>query len=92
MKLDGFDRIRLVGDEDTGVGLECLDCWDGGRPLAYLRPYGNYPDYPDAAVRTVDAITDLLMVGRTHLDEHARGERTVPADIRARRSAETGER
>ena len=92
MNLDGFDRIRLVGDEDTGVGLECLDCWDGGRPLAYLRPYGDPYEYPDAGVRTVDAITDLLMVGRAHLDKHAPGERAVPADIRARRSAETGER
>jgi hypothetical protein len=70
MNLDGFDRIRLVGDEDGGVGLECLDCPDGGRPLVYLRPYRGHPDCPDATVPTVDAVADLLAVGRTHLNEN----------------------
>lgn len=70
MDLRGFDRIRLVGDEDTGVGLECLDCWDGGRPLAYLLPYPGYTAYRDVPeVAVVSTVADLLAVGRKHLDE-----------------------
>ena len=65
--LSGFERIRLVGDEDCGVGLECLDCWDGGRPLAYLPGIGAY--YDDLLVAVVDNVPDLLTAGRRHLDE-----------------------
>lgn len=71
MDLQGFNRIRLAGDEDTGVGLECLDCWDGGRPLAYLRPWPSDTTYAnDPKVTVVDGVVDLLKVGRAHLDEH----------------------
>lgn len=69
--LQGFDRIRLVGDEDCGVGLECRDCWDGGRPLAYLRPNPEDTAYTnDAKVTLVDTAALLLVVGRAHLDQH----------------------
>lgn len=71
MDFDGFERIRLAGDEDCGVGLECRDCWDGGRPLAYLRAWPNDPAYADdAKVTVVDGTVDLLAAGRAHLDEH----------------------
>lgn len=73
MDLDGFARIRLAGDEDCGVGLKCRDCWDGGRPLAYLRPHPGDTAYTnDEKVAVVDATVDLLAVGRAHLDEHHR--------------------
>ena len=71
MDLRGLDRIRLVGDEDTGVGLECLDCWDGGRPLAYLLPYPDHIAYrDDPKVINVSTVAELLKLGRKHLDEH----------------------
>jgi len=64
LNLDGFDRIRLVGDEDCGVGLQCLDCDDGGRPLGYL---GD--PFKDDLVTFVTSVPELLAVGRRHLDE-----------------------
>lgn len=76
MNLNGFEQIRLVGDEDCGVGLQCdaAECWNGGLPIAYLRPYAGYPDvYPASEVVTVGAIADLLAVGRKHLDERHGG-------------------
>jgi hypothetical protein len=69
--LHGFERLRLVGDEDYGVGLECRDCWDGGRPLGYLRPYPGDTTYRnDPKVSTVDDLAALLAIGRSHLDAH----------------------
>lgn len=70
MELRGFDRIRLIGDEECGVGLDCLDCWDGGRPLAYL---GDGYEH-DEKVSNVDSMVGLLLVGRAHLDEHHHSE------------------
>ncbi len=71
--LHGFERLRLVGDEDCGVGLECRDCWDGGRPLAYLRSYPGDTTYQhDPKVSVVDDLAALLAVGRGHLDGHLR--------------------
>lgn len=66
-ELDGFDRIRLVGDEDCGVGIECLDCPDGGRPLGYLGD--GYGWANDIKVTVVTSVPGLLAVGRQHLDE-----------------------
>lgn len=67
-ELDGFERLRLVGDEDCGVGIECRDrdCWDGGRPLGYL---GDDHYRNDPAVTVVATVPELLAVGRRHLDE-----------------------
>lgn len=62
--LAAFDRLRLVGDEDAGVGIECRECWDGGRPLGYL---GD--PYADDRVVFVTSVPELLAVGRRHLDE-----------------------
>ena len=59
-----FDRLRLVGDEDAGVGIECRECRDGGRPLGYL---GDR--YADDKVVFVTRVPELLAVGRRHLDE-----------------------
>jgi hypothetical protein len=59
------ERYRLVGDEDAGVGIECTDCFDGGRPLAYYE--GIAPAYADGpAVRNVTTIGDLLQAGLDH--------------------------
>lgn len=60
-----FSRIRLVGDEDGGVGIECLDCWDGGRPLGYLGD--GYAT--DSAVTVVTTVPELLDVGLCHREE-----------------------
>jgi hypothetical protein len=68
MAMTGFDRLRLVGDEDCGVGIQCDDCWDGGRPLGYYVGIARYYD-DDPKVTVVDSIADLLAVGRAHLDE-----------------------
>lgn len=63
-ELDGFERLLLLGDEDTGVGIQCRDCWDGGRPLGYL---GD--PFKDDLVTFVTSVPELLAVGRRHLDE-----------------------
>lgn len=63
-ELDGFDRLRLLGDEDCGVGIHCRDCHEGGRPYGYL---GD--PYADDAVTFVTTVPELLAVGRRHLDE-----------------------
>lgn len=68
MHLDGFERIRFVGDEDGGVGLECLDHWDGGRPLAYLTHAGDMTYADDPKVEVVHHVAALLLAGRRHLD------------------------
>lgn len=76
VSLLGFDRIRLAGDEDGGVSLLCRydDCWDGGRPLAYL--YAEYQTAydQDPKVITVQTVAAMLSVARGHLDQrHAGG-------------------
>jgi hypothetical protein len=61
-------RFHLMGDEDTGVGLYCRDCFDGGRPLAYLSGLGAYDDLKVASVPTIPA---LWAEAAKHLhDEH----------------------
>ncbi len=57
-------RYRLVGDENCGVGIECLDCPDGGRPLGYYDS-GLGPS-SDPQVVNVDTIPALLAVAMGH--------------------------
>lgn len=67
------ERYRLVGDEDTGVGLQCDDCWDGGRPIAYYAGIrAAYED--DPAVENVSSIEALLAVR----DRHEREQHGAP--------------
>jgi hypothetical protein len=58
--------MYLMGDEDSGVGLYCLDCWDGGRPLAYYDRYGN-PYADDAAVAAVSTLPALVTAAQDHV-------------------------
>lgn len=70
---DLFGRYRLIGDEDTGVGIECKDHWDGGRPLAYYSGVADsaYADDPDA--RVVSSLPELLGAALSHEhDAHSR--------------------
>lgn len=60
-----FGRYRLSGDEDCGVGVECNDCFDGGRPLAYYEGVATlYLDDPKVA--NVSTIPDLLLAAVNH--------------------------
>lgn len=61
-----FDRYRLVGDEDCGVGLECRDCWDGGRPIAYYAGGVKSPYADDPAVADLATVPSLLAVMVRH--------------------------
>jgi hypothetical protein len=58
-------RYRLIGDEDTGVGIECRDHFDGGRPLGYYQSPAYRSPYPDEVV-SVDTIPALLAVAVDH--------------------------
>ena len=71
MNISDFDRLRLVGDEDCGVTMECKDC-NNGQPLAWLRPDPEYYPafYDDYYIPTVDSINELLTYGLSHLDKH----------------------
>ncbi|MFC4060240.1 hypothetical protein ACFOWE_18200 [Planomonospora corallina] len=61
-----FDpRLYLVGNEDGHVELQCHDCWDGGRPLAYLDRHGG--TYPDAKVVPVETLPALAGFAHEHL-------------------------
>lgn len=67
--LSSLSRMRLVGDENTGVGLDCLDCYLGGQPIAYsyYEGFGSpaYQNVPE--VIQVDAsIAGLILAGVTH--------------------------
>ncbi|WP_405149459.1 hypothetical protein OG589_14600 [Sphaerisporangium sp. NBC_01403] len=57
-------RYRLIGDENCGVGIECLDCFDGGRPLGYYD--SGLGPYSDPQVVNVDTIPALLAVATDH--------------------------
>jgi hypothetical protein len=74
VNLDGFERFRLVGDEDTGVGLQCIadECWDGGRPQAHYAGL-SIPYFDDPKVVKASTIVEFLAAGRAHLDEHHSG-------------------
>jgi hypothetical protein len=70
MNLEGFEQLRLVGDEDCGVDLQCCaaECWDGGRPQAYYVGNTTYWEN-DPKVTVVHTIAELIAAGRAHLDE-----------------------
>ena len=64
------DRFYLVGDEDTGVGIRCRDCDDGGRFLAYYDDGATRSPYADdPAVEDVSTISGLLEMAFRHRRE-----------------------
>ncbi len=63
------DVMRLVGDEDCGVGIDCRICNRGGAPIAYLA--GISPAYLGTDVMLVDTISGLIEAGRRHAESHA---------------------
>jgi hypothetical protein len=68
--MDGnwLHRYRLIGDEDCGVGIECRDHFDGGRPLAYYDSgTGVYKN--DPLVQDVSTIPGLLAAAEVHEHE-----------------------
>lgn len=64
--LNTLDRMRLVGDEDTGVGLDCSDCDRGGLPIAYYAGGGSPGYVGDDEVVQVDSIAGLVLAAVTH--------------------------
>jgi hypothetical protein len=58
--------LTLPGDEDGGVGLGCHDCWDGGRPLAYLAGCTTAYEDDDLVVK-VSRVSALIHVGVEHV-------------------------
>jgi hypothetical protein len=61
--------LRLSGDEDCGVGLDCRLCDRRGAPIAYYA----HPDdrtYLGTDVERVHTITALIYAGDRHLTEH----------------------
>jgi hypothetical protein len=60
-------RYRLIGDENCGVGIECRDHFDGGRPLAYYDSSGEQS--PDPAVQNVATIPGLIAAAEVHEHE-----------------------
>lgn len=70
VELSTLDRMTLAGDEDCGVGLECRDCWRGGKPFAYYdRSSALDPQRPycgDEEVAQVDSIAGLVLAAITH--------------------------
>lgn len=73
-----LSRYCLVGDEDGGVGIECRDHFDGGRPLAYYAT-GGHPSYTDdPEVVNTSTIAELLAVAETH-EREVHGGPVTPA-------------
>jgi hypothetical protein len=69
--MDGnwLHRYRLIGDEDCGVGIECRDHFDGGRPLAHYST-DDVRDYvDDPAVQNVSTIPGLIAAAEVHEHE-----------------------
>jgi hypothetical protein len=66
-QLKRLDQVlRLSGDEDCGVGLDCRLCDRGGAPIAYYSWPGDRT-YEGTDVVRVQTITALLSAGREHL-------------------------
>jgi len=59
--------FRLVGDEDTGVGLHCRTCDRGGLPVAYVCPEGVANPYRhEGDVVMVHGVLSMVEAGREH--------------------------
>jgi hypothetical protein len=69
-------NMRMVGDEDGGVGLQCDLCPERmGRPVAYYTTDPNdisYREYSD--VVRVTKIDEFITAGKAHLFDHYPGE------------------
>ncbi|MCW2915510.1 MAG: hypothetical protein JWN52_3578 [Actinomycetia bacterium] len=77
-----YGRYRLVGDEDCGVGIECRDHFDGGRPLAYYSGDASaYADDPE--VENVTTISGLLAAAERHEAEVHAGAVAVDMTVKA---------
>jgi hypothetical protein len=66
VNLDGL--FRLVGDEDCGVGIDCLKCDRGGAPVAYYQHPTGWFGYDGTDVVRVHTIADLLAAAERHAD------------------------
>lgn len=65
------EHMRLVGDEDCGVGIECGVCWRGGRPVGYYsRPNGFPKSYVGTDVVEALTVSALVEAGAKHLRDH----------------------
>lgn len=67
------ETLRLVGDEETGVGLDCRLCDRGGAPVAYYPPHPGDCAYEGTDVQAVQSITALIEAGQQHLGERHAG-------------------
>jgi hypothetical protein len=66
--------LRLVGDEDCGVGVNCMQCDTGGRPVIWYDGYSVENPYDEAEVPTAHTIRELVALGDKHVrDVHAAG-------------------
>jgi hypothetical protein len=66
MSPDLDKHLTLQGDEDCGVGVQCLICDSGGLPVAYYgwdNPYSNVPEI----VYVERSITALIEAATQHL-------------------------
>jgi hypothetical protein len=60
-------HLRLVGDEDCGVGVNCRSCDTGGAPVVWYAGYGLDNPYPEAEVPTANTIGELVDLGLQHV-------------------------
>jgi hypothetical protein len=92
--MDGswLHRYRLSGDEDCGVGIECRDHFDGGRPLAYYDSSSSKSPYAeDPAVQYVSTIAGLLSAAEVHEHEkHGQPPASV-VEVRAAKAPDVEE-
>lgn len=71
--MKGFDdAFYLMGDEDTGVGLNCRICDRGGLPVVYYTSSDDDKTYAKTDVVVVHTIIAMISGGMEHLDKHRR--------------------
>jgi hypothetical protein len=78
MELSWLHRYRLIGDEDCGVGIECRDHFDGGRPLAHYDS-GTEVYKLDPLVQDVSTIPGLIAAAEVH--EHEMHNQVEPSIV-----------